>query len=112
MPALKMSALHDLRNSLKEGIVALNVEGRNIDEILGMQRTYIHKRTKRERSCIITLEFSVCLKKCHRHTLSTVDIVKSSRDVSETLFLGDGKQEETLKKSESFRLYRHRGLNF
>ncbi len=35
VPALKLSALMDLRTSLEAGMVALNVEGRTVDEILG-----------------------------------------------------------------------------
>ncbi len=34
VPALKLSALTDLRASIERGIVALSVEGRNIDEIV------------------------------------------------------------------------------
>ncbi len=35
VPALKLSALMDLRNFLEAGMVALNVEGRTVNEILG-----------------------------------------------------------------------------
>ncbi len=34
VPALKLSALTDLRASIERGIVALSVEGRNVDEIV------------------------------------------------------------------------------
>ncbi len=35
VPALRLSALTDLRQSMEDGLVALNVEGSNIAEIMG-----------------------------------------------------------------------------
>lgn len=52
VPALKLSALMDLKHSLEEGIVGLDVDGKYIDEIVGERSQHV-LLCDRLRTCLV-----------------------------------------------------------